>query len=112
MGEPSKRLKRLLREYASRAHEEELRRALVELSRAFDEWSAGKISCQGLSARIHEFHDGTARDIFKSYSHRLVEAPLARAIAGGILDKSQLPPELVEYLARSIEFYETESANS
>ena len=112
MGEPSKRVKQLLREYASRAHEEELRRALVELSGAFDEWKAGKISSEGLSARIHEFHDGTARDIFNSYTHRLVEAPLARAIAGGILDKSQLPPELLEYLARSIEFYEAENASS
>jgi hypothetical protein len=112
MREPTKSLKRLVREYASRAHEEELRRALLELADAFDGWRAGKISNGELSDRIHRFHDGTAREIFKSYSHRLVEQPLARAIAEGVLDRSQVPGELLEYLAGAIEFYEAEDARS
>jgi hypothetical protein len=110
MRKPTKRVKRLVREYASRAQEEELRRALMELADAFDAWRVGKISNGDLSDQIHKFHDGTARDIFKSYSHRLIEQPLARAIAEGILDRSQVPAELLEHLAGAIEFYEAEAA--
>jgi hypothetical protein len=112
MREPSKRVKRLVREYASRAHQEELRRALLDLANAFEAWKAGKISNGDLSDRIHKFHDGTARDIFKSYSRKLVEQPLARAIAEGVLDRSQVPGELLEYLAGAIEFYEAEDTPS
>lgn len=79
------------------------------LAGAFDAWKAGKITSGELAERIHEFHDGTARDIFKSYSHRLIEQPLARAIAEGILDRSQVPVEVLEYLAGAIEFYEEDA---
>jgi hypothetical protein len=78
----------------------------MELAAAFDAWKADQISSGELADRIHEFHDGTARDIFKSYSHRLIEQPLARAIAEGVLDRSQVPAEVLEYLAGAIEFYE------
>jgi hypothetical protein len=109
MAEPTKRVKRLVREYAARARAEELRRALMDLAGDFAAWKAGRISSGELADRIHEFHDGTARYIFKSYSHRLVEQPLARAIAEGILDKSQVPAEVLEYLAGAIGFYEEDA---
>jgi hypothetical protein len=38
--EPPKRIKRLLREFAAKAHEEELRRALTPLAHAFERWSS------------------------------------------------------------------------
>jgi hypothetical protein len=78
----------------------------------FDAWKAGKISNGELSDRIHRFYDGTSREIFKSYNDRSLEPTVARAIGEGILDRSQVPTELLEYLARSIEFYETEAARS
>jgi len=112
MTEPTKRLKRLLREYCSRAHEEELRRALDDLASDFDAWKAGKISGDELSDRIHRFHDGASREIFKTYNTRPIEPALARAIAEGILDRSQVPTELLEYLAGSIAFYEAGAVRS
>jgi len=43
MAQPTKRLKRLLRDYYSRAHAEELRRALNKLADDFDAWKAGSL---------------------------------------------------------------------
>jgi hypothetical protein len=39
MADAPKRIKRLLREYAGAAHEEELRRALLPVSEAFGRWA-------------------------------------------------------------------------
>jgi hypothetical protein len=56
-----KQIKRLLREQAMLAHEEELRRALLPIAAAFEEWKKGEISSGELSIRIHEFHQGPSR---------------------------------------------------
>jgi hypothetical protein len=63
--EPSKRVKRLLREYAAAAHGEELRRALLAVAEAFMRWEGGE---RGSGEKV--------------------------------------PAELLEYLARPIQFYE------
>jgi len=60
-----KPIKRMLREQAARAHEEELRRALLPLAAAFDRWRAGELDSFALSDLIHEFHDGESREIWK-----------------------------------------------
>src|SRR5437879_3633646 len=112
MAEPTKRFKKLLREYHSRAYREELRRALNGLAGDFEIWKAGEISSDELNDRIHRFHNGTSRDIFKSYNSRLIEPTVARAIAEGILDRADIPAEILEYLALTIEFCEGEAAHS
>ena len=58
MGDIPKRVKRLLREYASAAHEEELRRALLPLAEAFKRWEHGDLDSGELSDLIHRFHQG------------------------------------------------------
>jgi hypothetical protein len=61
MGEMPKRVKHALREVAMRAHEEELRRAIVPLAEAFEQWRAGKVSSGELVDLIHNFHQGPAK---------------------------------------------------
>ena len=51
--EPPKRIKRLLREFATRAHEEESRRALIPLANAFERWSRGEADSFELSDLVH-----------------------------------------------------------
>jgi hypothetical protein len=103
-----KRIKRLLREHAELAHEEELRRALLPLAAAFDEWKAGRLSSGELSDRIYEFHQGPSRELFSRYDNRWLDMPVAYAIVRGILDKTQVPPELLDYLQRHLAFYESQ----
>jgi hypothetical protein len=52
MADAPKRIKRLLREYAAAAHEEELRRALLPVSEGFKRWERG----------------GPARDLWARYN--------------------------------------------
>jgi hypothetical protein len=83
MADTPKRIKRVLREYAGAAHEEELRRVL----------GSGE-----LSEIIHRFHQGPARDLYVRYDTDRLEMAVAYAITVGILDR------------RTIQFYEREQA--
>jgi hypothetical protein len=64
MADAPKRIKRLLREYAGAAHEEELRRALLPVSEAFGQWARRELSSGELSEIIHRFHQGPARELW------------------------------------------------
>jgi len=108
----SKRIKRLLREQAALAHEEELRRALLPLAAAFEEWKAGDLSSGELGVRIHEFHQGPSRQLFSKYNNGPLDAVVAYAIVSGILDASQVPDELLEHLGIAIAFYKKEEPGS
>lgn len=103
--EPPKRIKRLLRELAAKAHEEELRRRLAPLANAFERWSRDEVDSFELSDLIHEFHQGPSRDLFVRYTTRPHNSAVACAIATGIIDRSQVTAELLEHLALALEFY-------
>ena len=110
-----KQVKRMLREHAAAAYEEELRRALVPLAEAFHRWSEGQLGSGELSALIHGFHQGPARELWVRYnpgSTSRLDMPVAYAIVTGVLDRKAVPAELLEHLARAIEFYEAEHASS
>jgi len=109
MGDPPKRLRRLIREYSSLAYEAELRLALQSLAEMFDTWRSGELSSFDLSDEIHKFHQGTSRDLWKSYNLGQSEWALARAVHSGALDRAVLPPELLDYLGRYLAFLEEES---
>ena len=68
MAETPKRIKRLLREYAAAAHEEELRRALVPVAETFKRWERKELDSGELSEIIHKFHQGPARDLWVRYN--------------------------------------------
>lgn len=101
-----KRLKRALRDAAIAAHEEELRRALIPLEAAFQQWRAGRVGSGELAELIHGFHEGPARELFKKYNYGHLELAVAQAIVSGVLDRSRLPVELVQALRQAIAFYE------
>jgi len=70
MADIPKRVKRLLRECAAAAHEEELRRALLPIAEAFKRWEQGELGSGDLSELIHRFHQGPARDLYLRYISR------------------------------------------
>ena len=111
MGDIPKAVKKSLRVHSSLAYEEEMRRALLPLADGFDRWREGQIRSGEICELIHEFHQGPARQIFVRYDNRLLESAVAHAIATGILDRTKVPTELLEYLGTKIEFYESDSAS-
>jgi len=112
MADTPKRIKRLLREHAADAHEEELRRALVPVAEAFKRWERGELGSGELSEIIHRFHQGPARELFARYNTPCLEMIVAYAITVGVLDRQKIPAELRDHLARALEFYEGERATS
>jgi hypothetical protein len=105
MVETSKRVKRLIREYAATAHDAELSRALLPLADAFKQWERGALDSFTLQDLIHEFHQGAARDLYLRYASRRLEPALAHAIVVGALDRSAVPAEVLDHLAGLLEFY-------
>jgi len=106
MAEIPKRLKRLLREYAAKAHQAELRGALAPLADAFKCWERSGIDSFDLKDLIHRFHQGPAREIYLRYDTRHLDTPVAHAIVSGLIDRATVPAELLDYLARAIKFCE------
>ncbi len=96
--EPTKPIKRLLRECAGEAYEEELRRALAPLAADFERWSRGELASGELCELIHRFHQGPARKLFAKYSTGYNDMVVAYAIANGVIDGKKVAAELLEYL--------------
>jgi hypothetical protein len=65
---PSKKVKRVIREYASQLYEADLHKALEALAAKFDEWKNGAIDSFDLEEAIHRFHNGAARELYKQYT--------------------------------------------
>jgi hypothetical protein len=111
MADGPKRIKRLLREYAGAAHEEELRRALLTVSEAFGQWARRELGSGELSEIIHRFHQGPARELWVRYNASHLEMPVAFAITTGVLAREMIPAELLEHLAGALRFYEEVQAD-
>jgi hypothetical protein len=105
MADAPKRIKRLLREYAAAAHEEELRRALLPVSEGFKRWERGELGSGDLSEIIHQFHQGPARDLWARYNTPHLETVVAFAITTGVLGRNTIPGELLEHLAGAMRFH-------
>src|SRR3989442_12342541 len=101
MAEAPKRIKRLLREYAAVAHEEELRRALLPVAEAFKRWEREELDSGELSEIIHKFHQGPARDLWVRYNTAHLEMAGAFAVTTGPVGREEMPPELLGHLARA-----------
>jgi hypothetical protein len=92
MTDTPKRIKRLLREYAAVAHEEELRRALLPVAEAFKRWERQELDSGELSAIIHKFHQSPATDLWVRYNTTHLDMAVALAITTGLLSRDTIPP--------------------
>jgi hypothetical protein len=101
-----KQIRRLVREYAGKAHEIELRLALAPLADAFRAWERGAFDSFEIEALIHRFHQGPAREIYARYVSPHAEPAVAGAIATGVLARESVPAELLDELASLIAYLE------
>jgi hypothetical protein len=99
MPELTKGQKRKLRELNALAYARELETALAALERDFAWWRAGKIDPFELSDRIHAFHDGVSRDLWKTYEMSPMFAATVRdALERKVLSEAEVPPEVLALL--------------
>lgn len=103
MEEFSRKERRRLRDLAGTAHERELDAALEELDSEFERWRSDELLPSELSERIHEFHDGGARELYSIYNRLEEEQLVARAVAHGLLDEEEVGSDLLPRLEEAIE---------
>lgn len=101
----SKSIRRRLRELAGQAYARELGAELAKLEADFARWRSGEIDPFELSDRIHRFHDGRSRELYVFYDARHPDVSVARAVGERILDRSEVPPEVLAALERQIEYF-------
>ncbi|HLE56900.1 MAG TPA: hypothetical protein VJB15_07445 [Rhodothermia bacterium] len=101
---------KLLRRLAGVAYERELARELDRLSAAFDKWKEKQLSAHDVSAAIHEFHNGVARDLYVLYNRIHPAQTVPRAVAAGLLAEHEVPADLLLKLAKTLDFYRSEFA--
>lgn len=98
-----KKIRKQLRELAATAHANEMKKNLHRLSLKFDEWKQGQISNSDLNQSIHEYHDGAARELWKSYHYSDEDFFVARAVVHRFLTRDEMPDEVYEALKEIIE---------
>ena len=91
----SKKQRRELRELQGLAWERELSAVLEDLEGDFCSWRNGHISPFELNDRIHRFHNGRSRELFKSYSGSLDTFWLEAVVARGVIEESEVSEDLL-----------------
>lgn len=107
MNDYSKRIKRLLREFAVKAYEKELSRELALLDESFSDWREKKINSDELSDRIHKYEIGPSRSLFNKYNKGEDDFNVAYAIIAGILEREDIPEELIQAIGNQLSLYQS-----
>jgi hypothetical protein len=100
-------IKKLLAELTTEAYERELHRKLAQLDQSFAEWRNGHISSGELSHRIHQYDIGPSRELYKRYNDNPHEMSVAYAIVVGILQRDEMPVELLEAIAGPLSSFQS-----
>jgi hypothetical protein len=88
--ELTKKQRKHIREMAGVAYELEMSAALDKLLHSFQKWKQGKMTPFDLDEEIHQYHNGTARDLYKQYATGDPDMAVMLALAEGILKIEEL----------------------
>lgn len=100
-----KKKRKYYRKLAGIAYERELSNALNELQGEFTKWQNGEIDSFELNQKVHEFHHGVSRDLYKLYDmgHEWITAP--GAIYRGIIAEDELEEPYKAELMATVELH-------
>ena len=105
-----KHIKKQLRHLADLLYERELNEALSRLDTYFAEWREQKISPFLLSKKIHEFHQGEARELYGKYvTSPFLDLLVANGIVLGKLKNAEISPEVWDVVQQMVKKYEAQS---
>lgn len=102
----SKHIQKKLRELKIEAHEREIKKHLVDLSKKFDKWKKDKLTSGELSIHIHEYDKGPQEWMMNFYNTMEDETKVARAVAIGLLSRDEVPDDILELIEREIKTFE------
>lgn len=101
----------LLAELAAEAYNDELTEHLTELYEDFCKWGGDGMSALDLVDRIHDFHDGPCRTLYKRYTTLKPYEFVAQDIAQGALADCAVPKELLDKLGPLIQAFRAVAAS-
>ena len=101
--------KKYLNMLASKSYERALAAALEELYEYFQQWKENKTNIFVLNQSIHEFHDHTARELYKFYHDLNPEMIVSHAIAEGILKEDEVEEKYLTLLKQHIAYFKEEN---
>lgn len=105
-----KHIKKQLRHLAELLYERELNEALAHLDIHFAEWREEKISPFLLSRKIHEFHQGEAKQLYMKYVGSTFQDMLvARGIVLGKLSEAEVTSEVRDAVQRLVDNFMAEA---
>ena len=99
----SKEQRRIINSLVQSAYSRELTMALADLEASFKEWRAGDIDPFELKEKIHDFHDGESRAIWKRYHRRKPMTVLPVVVAEGVIREDELPSDILNGFRDAIE---------
>lgn len=109
MTDMTKKQKRHLNELSERCYEIEMSKALDNLYEYFTKWKNNEVTVWELNEKIHQHHNGTARDLYKFYG--LLRDPrvaVAHGVSKGIIKIENVKENCRPLLKDLIEFYKDE----
>lgn len=87
-----------MRQLVTQVHELELEEALTELYEEFCTWGGKGMSAFDLCEKIHEFHDGISRELYKLYVLNSPEIAVAIGLSRRAIDPSSAKAARLEQL--------------
>ena len=96
MDKLSKRDKKKLRYLVDLAYKNDLSRCLDVVYENFKSWKSGENTVWDLEQHIHEFHNKTARDLYKSYVTNDPVFAVAFGIRQGVISLEEVPDQVKE----------------
>ena len=87
------------------AHERELKRELTELYQDFQKWRNKEINGFELNGRIHKYHQGPSREVWKIYNYMDLGMSVSRAVALEFLKKEDIQEDILEIIDTRIDFF-------
>ena len=105
----AKATKRKMHELAELVYKRDLSRELTKLEMEFARWRSGEISPFELSERIHRYHDGVSRKLYVTYQNLPASQAIAWAIARQVLDRAEVPAEILADLGAHLPFFEEQA---
>ena len=101
--ELTKKQRKHIREMSGVSYERELATALDKLLTAFQKWKQGEISLFDLNEEIHQYHNGTARDLYKQYVMGDPDMAVLFALVKGILKIEELDKDCQTFYKKRLD---------
>ncbi len=108
----SKPVKKELMRLNGVVYERELGKELAVIEGLFQTWRRGEIDAFDLEQKIHEFHQGVARDLFNAFQARTADHCVARAIVDGTLAQGEVSDAALRELEPAIRFHREDAARA